>query len=363
MSVYPVSKDLQNAGVDLEKWITKVVNSVVVDLNNYGVCVLDGFLQKSPIPELAESLRAKVVSLHAEGRLAAGQVRDGNVKTVIRSDLIAWMSGAEPGAEAVKEFMNCLDVIVYRANRHANGGRFSKYNLRNRSRMMVACYPGQNTHYKMHIDNASGDGRALTAIYYLNKDWKNEDGGQLMIHSQMAKRAIGIVPSFDRLLFFWADSTNPHEVKPARAMRYAITCWYLDEVERRAYYAKHAAFLQACKAQAAKASSASTSSAASDTSSQGEASEAPAVPKEERVVVKDEAEKSSGVTERLSEGAKQSESGVEEEEAGVSQGEVEQEEGEGAVKRQAEGKIEEGVKSKSKRRNKRKSPRQGSAKK
>ena len=36
---------------------------------------------------------------------------------------------------------------------------------------MVACYPGKGTHYLKHIDNAGGDGRIITCIYYLNKDW------------------------------------------------------------------------------------------------------------------------------------------------------------------------------------------------
>lgn len=39
---------------------------------------------------------------------------------------------------------------------------------------MVACYPGNDTKYLRHIDNPNADGRCMTCIYYINKDWNVE---------------------------------------------------------------------------------------------------------------------------------------------------------------------------------------------
>ena len=48
-------------------------------------------------------------------------------------------------------------------------------------RTVLTCYPGGGSRYIRHIDNPNRNGRLLTAIYYLNLEWTEADGGTLRI--------------------------------------------------------------------------------------------------------------------------------------------------------------------------------------
>ncbi|KTF80310.1 hypothetical protein cypCar_00022596 [Cyprinus carpio] len=106
---------------------------------------------------------------------------------------------------------------------------------------MVACYPGNGTGYVRHVDNPNGDGRCITCIYYLNKNWDAKvHGGLLQIIPEGRNVVANIEPLFDRLLIFWSDRRNPHEVKPAFATRMRVMVYQPPsqlggEVGRRKY--------------------------------------------------------------------------------------------------------------------------------
>jgi len=135
--------------------------------------------------------------------------------------------------------MRVLDSLVLKAQRE-DDRILSKYQISGRTNAMVACYPGGGSHYVPHVDNPNRDGRCITAIYYLNKDWDvTKDGGALKLYSNYGRGPVAEVePVFDRMMFFWSDRRNPHEVLPANRERYAVTMWYMDREERRWYLEK-----------------------------------------------------------------------------------------------------------------------------
>ena len=87
---------------------------------------------------------------------------------------------------------------------------------------MVACYLGGGRCYERHVDN--GDGRCLTVICYVNKNWDvKTHGGQLCIFPQNCQQVADVEPKLDRLVIFWSERRNPQEVQLCFRNRSSIT--------------------------------------------------------------------------------------------------------------------------------------------
>ncbi|XP_028321189.1 egl nine homolog 1 [Gouania willdenowi] len=201
---------------------------IIPCLKYYGICVKDNFLGS----QLGDRVLGEVEALNHSGKLRDGQlVSQKSISSRnIRGDQIAWIEGKEPGCESIRALMTRIDEAVMCS---AANGQLGNCIINGRTKAMVACYPGNGAGYVRHVDNPNGDGRCITCIYYLNKNWDvKTHGGLLQIYPEGKNVVANIEPLFDRLLVFWSDRRNPHEVKPAYATRYAITVWYFDAKER-----------------------------------------------------------------------------------------------------------------------------------
>ncbi|XP_059756446.1 egl nine homolog 1 isoform X3 [Balaenoptera ricei] len=197
---------------------------IVPCMNKHGICVVDDFLGKETGQQIGDEVRA----LHDTGKFTDGQLvsQKSDSSKDIRGDKITWIEGKEPGCETIGLLMSSMDDLI----RHCNG-KLGNYKINGRTKAMVACYPGNGTGYVRHVDNPNGDGRCVTCIYYLNKDWDAKvSGGILRIFPEGKAQFADIEPRFDRLLFFWSDRRNPHEVQPAYATRLRHLLRYHAEI-------------------------------------------------------------------------------------------------------------------------------------
>ncbi|XP_047680470.1 egl nine homolog 1 isoform X3 [Prionailurus viverrinus] len=159
---------------------------IVPCMNKHGICVVDDFLGKETGQQIGEEVRA----LHDTGKFTDGQLvsQKSDSSKDIRGDKITWIEGKEPGCETIGLLMSSMDDLI----RHCNG-KLGNYKINGRTKV---------------------------------------SGGILRIFPEGKAQFADIEPKFDRLLFFWSDRRNPHEVQPAYATRYAITVWYFDADER-----------------------------------------------------------------------------------------------------------------------------------
>nr|XP_057914189.1 egl nine homolog 1 isoform X2 [Doryrhamphus excisus] len=159
---------------------------IVPCMNKHGICVVDNFLGT----ETGLSILEDVKALHKTGRFTDGQVvsQKSDSTKDIRGDKITWVDGKEEGCEKIRFLTTRMDDLI----RHCNG-KLGNYTINGRTK---------------------------------------EHGGLLRIFPEGKAQFADIEPRFDRLLLFWSDRRNPHEVQPAFATRYAITVWYFDADER-----------------------------------------------------------------------------------------------------------------------------------
>lgn len=137
------------------------------------------------------------------------------LKTEIRGDYIRWLD-REKDVE-LQDFFAKVDESISVLNRYCflslSGSEFH-----------MAHYPA-GTFYKRHLDQFNQrSNRLISVILYLNKDWKNGDGGELKVY--LDDREETIEPVAKRLVLMRSDKVE-HEVLMTNRDRYSLTGWLL----------------------------------------------------------------------------------------------------------------------------------------
>ena len=80
--------------------------------------------------------------------------------------------------------------------------------------------------YEKHLDSFRGSkNRVVTTVLYLNEEWSDKDGGELVIYNEDDKEIKRVTPNTGTLVLFLSDKF-PHEVLVAKNKRYSIAGWF-----------------------------------------------------------------------------------------------------------------------------------------
>lgn len=184
-----------------------------------------GFIQlQSFLPEhLAEQLLLEAKRLAAVEFKPAGIGRNNSqqINSQVRTDSTLWLSGASVPQKAYLNWMEQLRIGLNRrlfmglSNFECHYSHYSKGDF-----------------YQRHLDAFKGDtsgvrsNRVLSTVFYLNPNWIENDGGELLLYADEQVSPLLIVPPvFNTCMLFLSD-TFPHEVLTSRCDRYSIAGWY-----------------------------------------------------------------------------------------------------------------------------------------
>ena len=183
---------------------TYLINHVGID---------EGFLNEA----LSNGLQQNILQLQRDGLMMAAGIGNAEVKDnkqKMRGDKIYWMDKSHDNVYE-QEFLRLIDNFVDYLNSTCYTG-INGYEFH------YAVYE-EGSFYRRHKDQFKNDSkRKYSLITYLNNDWKDNDGGQLVVYQN--DTAQKIQPHSQTAVFFKSDEIE-HEVTNANRSRMSITGW------------------------------------------------------------------------------------------------------------------------------------------
>jgi len=185
-------------------------------LNQQGWAIVDAAIPAA----WRETLRAHARQLWDDGLFSGGEIgrkaQDAR-QPAVRGDAICWVP---PGSVlAGHPFFGWMAQLRQVLNERYDMG------LRSQEFHFARYAPGAG--YKKHIDQHRGtDHRKVSIVLYLNDGWDPADGGELCLYDPYNPDAeIARFPPLDARLAVFVSGVMPHEVLPARAVRWSLTGW------------------------------------------------------------------------------------------------------------------------------------------
>ncbi|QOP44591.1 2OG-Fe(II) oxygenase [Sulfurimonas sediminis] len=192
-----------------DKLYSKITDALVED----GYIVIENALEPALSQELSQI--SKNITKYKNAGISHKSTLDRNR----RKDKIYWLN--EDDAVTCK-YLSFTKGLQNYLNRHLYLGL--KY-----YESHFALYEA-NDFYEKHLDAfKNSKNRVVTTVYYLNEDWENSDGGELVIYDKNDIQIQKITPHINTMVVFLSE-VFPHEVFISNKERYSIAGWFrVDE--------------------------------------------------------------------------------------------------------------------------------------
>lgn len=134
----------------------------------------------------------------------------------VRGDEICWITGE---SEAERDWLHWTAEMQVFLNRRLFLGLFSFESH--------FSHYAAGDFYKRHFDAFKGEAnRVLSLVVYLNPNWIQGDGGELVLFTNKSDlEGIKVIPSFGTVVVFLSEDF-PHAVRTTHRDRYSIAGWF-----------------------------------------------------------------------------------------------------------------------------------------
>ncbi|HEY0963877.1 MAG TPA: 2OG-Fe(II) oxygenase [Pseudomonadales bacterium] len=187
---------------------------IAAALATQGYCIVDDALPPALAKDLASACAAAPPAAFRAAGIGRRESRQHD--STVRSDAIRWLDAAvDPDAL----YLQATETLRASLNRKLFLGLFD-YECHYARYAPGACY-------RRHVDAFAGQkNRVLSTVLYLNPDWREGEGGELVLYEGDAAEALQrVLPLFNRLVVFLSERF-PHEVLPATRARHSIAGWF-----------------------------------------------------------------------------------------------------------------------------------------
>lgn len=194
-----------------------VAETISASIVTKGYAVVDNLLPEAELQQI--QLRFEELQQEDEFLKAGiGKQIHFTIDNTVRGDFIRWIDASDVTAPVFKLF-EYINELVINLNRTCFLG-IKDYETH------YAFYP-KGKGYLMHRDRfKTNPHRIVSFVFYLNENWQQGDGGELILFNEEKEPIETIPPKSNRLAVFLSETL--HEVKNCNTERRSITGWLLD---------------------------------------------------------------------------------------------------------------------------------------